>query len=428
VYHSVAVSPTVARVFLLPPCYPKIMALTALAIRKLKLPAKRRRELFDGLIPGFGVRVTDRGAKSYIFLYVANGRRRRYTIGRVGEIHLEDAREQARELRSLVRQGRDPITEKKAAREATKAAAAHLFREVVEHYDKRDLAGKRSGKDIRRTIDKYLLPHWKDKPVTAITADDVHERVETLLDADKPEAARRLFEIARAFFNWVLAHRTYQLDRSPCEGMRPTKFIGAKPFRTRVLENAELRTLWTAATGAEYPFGPMVHLLILTGLRRNEVAQARWSELDLDRALWVIPAERMKGKAAHAVPLTTEMLTILKALPRTGEFLFSSGRRGDKPVSGFSVMKQRLDRRAGLTGWTLHDIRRTMRTHLSALPVADLVRELVIAHTKPGLHKVYDQHAYLDEKRHVLELWASRLKKIIEGHAASPNVVALRAG
>jgi integrase len=176
-----------------------------------------------------------------------------------------------------------------------------------------------------------------------------------------------------------------------------------------------------------YPFGPMVRLLILTGLRRNEVAHARWSEFDLENAIWTIPAERMKSDAAHAVPLTSEMLAILQTLPRRGDHLFVSGRRSDRPISGFSAMKARLDELMGeIDPWTLHDIRRTMRTHLSSLPIPELVRELVIAHTKPGLHKVYDQHAYLDEKRDALEQWAKRLRGIID--PPTGNVVALRVG
>ena len=176
------------------------------------------------------------------------------------------------------------------------------------------------------------------------------------------------------------------------------------------------------------PSAPLVRMLLLTGQRKSEVAEARWREFDLDKKLWSIPIARMKGKAAHVVPLTDDVIAILRSLPRfaRGDYLFST-RFGASPTNGFSKYKARLDRRmllswralgriAGvdrntLKPYVLHDIRRTMRTHLSALPVPDLVRELVIGHTKPGLHKVYDQHAYLDEKRHALELWAKRLAR-----------------
>lgn len=95
-----------------------------------------------------------------------------------------------------------------------------------------------------------------------------------------------------------------------------------------------------------------------------------------------------------------------------GEYVFSTA--GKKPVNGFSKAKVRIDKLSGVSDWVIHDFRRTMRTHLFALPVQDLVRELVIAHAKPGLPKVYDQHAYQNEKRHCLSRWEKRLISIVE--------------
>ncbi len=193
-----------------------------------------------------------------------------------------------------------------------------------------------------------------------------------------------------------------------------------------------------------YPYGPMFRVLALTGQRKSEVAEARWSEIDLERKLWTIPAERMKADAAHVVPLSDDVVAILQSLPtfKSGDHVFSTT-FGVKPVNGFSKAKARLDKRMlrshrafarlrslphspQIEPWVIHDIRRTMRTGLSALPVPDLVRELVIAHTKPGLHKVYDQHAYLEEKRRALDLWAARLRSIV-APAPTANVVQMRA-
>jgi integrase len=168
---------------------------------------------------------------------------------------------------------------------------------------------------------------------------------------------------------------------------------------------------------------------MLTGQRKSEVAEAQWSEFDLAKREWSIPPERMKMDAAHLVPLTDDAVKVLESLPRfrSGEHLFSTT-YGKLPVNGFSKAKARLDKLlvkqlGKVPRFVFHDIRRTVRTHLSALPIPDLVRELVIAHSKPGLHKVYDQHAYAAEKRHALELWAARLRSMVE--PAAPNVVQL---
>jgi integrase len=210
----------------------------------------------------------------------------------------------------------------------------------------------------------------------------------------------------------------------------------------------ELAALWRAAARLGYPDGAFFRMLALTGQRKSEVAGARWSEFDLEKALWTIPAARMKMDAPHVVPLVREVVTLLEKLPRfkRGDHLFTTT-FGQKPINGFSKSKERLDGRmtrslqalarfngedhpeaVTLRPFVIHDVRRTVRTHLSALPVPDMVRELVIAHTKTGLHKVYDQYAYLNEKRHALELWTARLLSIVEPIAAGNNVVQLRAG
>jgi integrase len=188
--------------------------------------------------------------------------------------------------------------------------------------------------------------------------------------------------------------------------------------------------LWAATETLGYPYAPLFRLLLVSGQRKSEVAEARWSEFDLEKREWVIPAERMKAAAAHVVPLSDEAMAILAELPRfkQGDYVFTTT-YGDKPVNGFSKAKDRLDTEmlkhlpSAPAPWVIHDIRRTMRTGLSALPVPDIVRELVIAHTKPGLHKVYDQFAYIEEKRDALNRWAAKLRDIIT--PPPPNVVRL---
>jgi integrase len=439
-------------------------ALTALTVQNIKPPASKagRVERYDARVPGFGVRITAEGSRSWIFVYTSptQQKRRRYTIGIVdfkapdGEttLDLEQARSRANDLRRMVRDGHDPAE----SRETTKAAViteaqeaeGRTFRAVVDVYNKRDLAKKRRGWEVKQIIERELMPLWGDKSIGAITADDVHARIEALVEADKPEAARRLFEIIRRIFNWAIAQRRYKLDRSPADRMKPGDLIGKKTIRRRVLTNDELRALWHASGRAGSPFGPIIRMLMLTALRRGEVAEAGRSEFDFEQKLWTIPPQRMKGEdgdsGPHVVPLTAEMLKVMEALPRFdgGNFLFTS-RDGKQPVSGFSKMKQRLDKlmleelqkiaeqrgedpaKVTLDAWIIHDVRRSVRTHLSALPVPELVRELILAHAQPRLHKTYDQFAYLKEKREALELWAARLKLIVD--PPSSNVVALRA-
>jgi integrase len=162
--------------------------------------------------------------------------------------------------------------------------------------------------------------------------------------------------------------------------------------------------------------------------RRNEIAEMTWYEVDLDNALWVIPPERMTGDAAHEVPLPPMAIDVLTSLPRwTGPFVFSTT-GGERPIGGFSKMKLRVDAamKEPIAPWRFHDLRRTMRTGLGALPVPNNVAELCIAHVQPGLHRVYDRHSYRDEKRRAFELWATRVAEIVEPRSPG-NVVRLNA-
>jgi integrase len=207
--------------------------------------------------------------------------------------------------------------------------------------------------------------------------------------------------------------------------------LGAKPFGRRVLADAEIAALWRATGTIPYPLGPLYRLLLLTGQRLGEVAEARWGEFDLAARLWTIPPERFKSDATHVVPLADDALALLAGLPRFGGDAVFTTTAGAKPVNGFSNAKVRLDRAmvAELgrkpAPWTNHDIRRTVRTRLSKCRVPTEVAELVIGHTKKGLHKVYDQHAFLDEKREALDAWEAALRALV---VAPPpdNVVSLR--
>jgi integrase len=215
------------------------------------------------------------------------------------------------------------------------------------------------------------------------------------------------------------------LEASPVAALKPDRLVGKQVVRKRVLSDEELRALWQATDALGYPFAPLVKLLALTGQRRSDVGEARWSEFDLGKKLWTIPAERYKTNAVHVVPLSDDAIAILEKLPRfnRGDCMFTTT-FGVRPASGFSWLKARLDKlmEGKVAGpWILHDIRRTVRTQLSALPVADNVRELVIGHAQPGLHQVYDQYSFLPEKTKALTLWAARLRDIVSPPPA--NVV-----
>jgi integrase len=398
------------------------------------LASGERYGVMDTLVPGFGVRVGDKGKRTYVLRarYPTGPHASWRAIGDCEVLTLEKAREKAREWLKLIRAGKDPAAEEERERQANLRQQANTFSVVAEAFIKRHVSKTRKAAIVERELRREFIERWGDRPITDIAPRDVVTIIEEVVDRGAPYQAHNLLGHVRTLFNWAIARDIYGLDRSPCDRLKPAAVIGKKLARKRVLNDPEIRALWRACDVIGYPYGPLFRLLLLTGQRKSEVAEARWSEFDFEGKLWTIPAARMKADAAHVVPLTAEAIEVLASLPRfrNGECLFTTT-HGKKPVSGFSKAKNRLDQEMLAAGvdklepFVIHDIRRTVRTGLSSLPIQELVRELVIAHTKPGLHKVYDRHAYLSEKREALTLWAARLRAIVE--PAPDNVVRLHA-
>lgn len=346
----------------------------------------------------------------------------RRALGTYGELTLEQARTKAREWLGMVGRGIDPAIVVERERQAASVAEEYIARKVI-----RTAKARESERDIRNE----LVSRWGNRPIADISRHDVIRMAEEIGER-APYQAHNVFGHCRALFNWGVARGVYGLETSPCDRLKPADLIGRKEARSRVLGDDELRALWKATKALGYPYGPLFELLALTGQRKSEVAEARWSEFDIQAKRWVIPAERMKADAPHVVPLSDAAIEVLQNLPRfrKGDYLFSTD-FGARPVNGFSKAKSRLDKlmTAELSAtpppFVLHDIRRTVRTRMSAFASSD-VAELVIAHTRPGLRRVYDLHSFEAEKRDALDKWAARLRAIVE--PKSGNVVELRAG
>ena len=186
---------------------------------------------------------------------------------------------------------------------------------------------------------------------------------------------------------------------------------GKETPRARVLTDEKIRAVYN--TGVGWPVEGFVKLLILTGARRNEVAGMQWDEIDLDTKLWIMPAERNKSGRDFEVPLNDMAADIIRNTPRLGDHVFTTN--GVRPISGFSKFKLRLDADTGVEDWTLHDLRRTLRTNLAKLGIPRDIAERTLNHAMGELDRVYDHHDYRDEKRRALDAWADRLDLILNG-------------
>jgi integrase len=402
--------------------------LTEQKVRALK-PREKRYDVLDALVPGLRVHVTPNGFKSFMLKVRFPGAKyaARRLVGEVGLITLDQARTTAREWLGLIRNGVDPAAELAAQQQRAQAEQQLTFEVVAELYIKQKLARARQRKRSAQEIRKELIPVWGARRINSFQRGDVIRLIDQIRDRMDRSAeargqratyaqARHVFTHIRAIFNFAAVR--YDLDVVPTDRLKPSDLFGPLKPRERVLTDTELRALWRAVEKIGYPYGPLYQLLLLTGTRRDEARGARWREFDLNAATWIIPAERYKQDSVHEVPLTEDALTLLKQLPRFkhGDYLFSTD-FGVAPINGLSKSKARLDRLmrdeldgAELPPFVIHDIRRTVRTRLSELRIADHIAEAVIGHSKRGLARIYDQHKYRAEKREALTAWQNKLR------------------
>jgi integrase len=184
--------------------------------------------------------------------------------------------------------------------------------------------------------------------------------------------------------------------------------------RDRVLNDQELAQVILAARKMDGPYGGIVELLALTGQRREEVARLRWEELDLVQRVWTLPRSRTKNGKAHVVHLSEQSMAVLRRLDRRGPYVFSPV--GNKPFQKFSKAKRLLDRLSSVTGWRLHDLRRTCVSGMARLGVAPHVADKILNHqagTISGVAAVYQRHEFLAERQQALERWGAHVASIL---------------
>ena len=399
------------------------IALTDITLRKLTAPAAGQVEVWDSKLPGFGVRITSTGTRSFVLVYRFQGRARRLTIGRYPTLGLAKARELAGNALLEIRKGNDPQQPPKDA-VAAQSASNGNFTVVLDEYFTRYVRRRNkasTAKENERILRADFERQWAKKNIRDITKQTVRARVEEIIANGTPSAANHAFATIRAFFNWCV--RQGHLELSPCFGLEPP---ARRPSRDRTLTDEEIAQVWHGASKVGWPFGPIVQLLILTAQRRGEVASMRWHDLDLGAGLWSMPAEFTKSNRAHTVPLTTFTRNLILSLPRVHDIWVFPG-RGDvaRPYIGFNKAKARLDDHVDIAPWTLHDLRRTTATVMAKLKVSPHVLEKLLNHTTGtlgGIAGVYNRFGYIDEMRDALERWERHLTNdIISLHVAAPS-------
>jgi integrase len=389
--------------------------------------------MFDGVLKGFGLRITAAGTRTFLFQYNVPGGKRRKVIGTFGtEMTTAQARRRAEGLRGQVRDGRDPVGEevaKAAAAVAAAAAAAFTLDVLIRQWAEHHLAQRSAS--YRHRVPRELraaMADWLSRPARELGRVDAVSVLDAVKTGSGPVAANRLRAEARACWGWAIKRGA--LAENPwSETPRP---LARETARERVLSDTELGVLYVTAGRMAEPWGVLVRLLLLTGQRRGEVAGMQWDEVDLEAAIWRLPGDRTKNRHPHTVPLPREAVDLLRSVKRrTGAtFVFEGPRK--TAASGFGKVKQRLDialARAvdggrSVAPWVLHDIRRTVATGLQRLGVRLEVIEAVLNHvsgSRAGIVGVYERHGWEEEKSAALKAWAKHVLQLAEEKDGEDN-------
>lgn len=399
------------------------MKLTTKTIPRLHLPdGKTDAIYFADDLPGFGLRLRtsgDRVLRSWVCQYRRGGATRRLLLGSADVLGVEQAKAAAKKALAAVALGEDPQADKATRRQKD----AHNLRAVIEDYlaAKKGTVRQRTYKEIVR----YLTgPHFKplhSMPVDQVSRKDVAARLTKITAESGSITAVRARGALSGFYVWAMGNGL--AESNPIVGtLKPQD---AKP-RERVLDDSELAAIWR--TSGDDAFGKVIRLLILTGCRRAEVGGMQWSEIDIERGVWTIPAARTKTGRQHILPLPPLALDIIESVPeRVGrDHLF--GTHSPDGLSHWHA-KSDLDRRLGaaVKPWRLHDLRRTVATRMADLGVQPHVIEAVLNHQsghKAGVAGIYNRSSYEREVRAALALWADHVRTLVEG--GGPKIMAIR--
>lgn len=361
-------------------------------IATLPKPSGGQTDYFDVTERGFGLRVSAGGTKTWVYKYVFGGKQRRLSMGQYPAVSLTKARKMVLSAKHDVMSGIDPGAQKLSAKREDRVAPTlgQLAEEYIERHAKKR---KRSWREDQRIIDTYL-GDWRDRKAADISRREVIALLDEIADR-APIQANRVLSLLRKVFNFGLTR-----ERIPANPAHLVPAPAQEISRDRIYTPEELNRLWRTFLGRT---GPIYRLILVTGQREGEVSGMRWEELDLDRSVWTVPAERMKSKKVHIVPLSDLALTILRDVPRQSEeFVFPSPTRPGQPILNLGKAARRVKDQSGIADFRGHDLRRTCGSGITQLGYSRFVMDRVLGHLEPGVGGRYDRHDYLQEKTSAL--------------------------
>ncbi len=375
---------------------------------------EKRYEIPDGLLPSFYLSVMPSGHKSFCVRFRVKGVPKRLGLGSYPQVTLETARKAAREALGKVALGSDPSAEKKTSRRPdTVSGAPQTIDQLVERFMARHVRKTLKPNTItsyEHILTKVVLPAWRGRDIGSIRRANAIALLDEIAD-EKPILANRALAVIASMFSWAVDKQI--MESSPVVRLKKPS---EEKERQRVLTDVELRLLLDVTDKLSVMGRDFIRLLILTMQRRNEIAHAKWSWVDLEACTLTIPAESAKNGCEHRLPLSSTAMAILRDRRQdaTGPYVFQCG---EHPFTGFARLKIEIDRLMGPMekGWTFHDLKRTGASLMPKLGIRLPVTERVLNHVSgsfKGIVGTYQIYEYEPEMRDALEKLAAHVAKI----------------
>lgn len=398
------------------------MPLTATAIKNAK-PGLKPKRLHD--TGGLYLEVAPSGGKWWRLAYRHEGKRKLLSLGTFPDVLLEKARRRRDEARTLIADGIDPAAQRKADKRTAAGRAANSFEAVAREWYKKQahIWVANHATDVLRRLEANLFPDLGELPIAEVDAPKLLAAVRKIESRGAHDLAHRVLQVASQVFRYGVA--TGRCARDPAPDLRGALTPHVKKHQAAVTPDelpALLRAIRGYHTIGDRLTGLGLEMLALTFVRTNELIGAKWDEIDLDGATWIIPAERMKVPAEHVVPLSRQAIAVLRELRALGggsRFVFP-GRNPDKPISNNTLLfaLYRLGYKSRMTG---HGFRAVASTMLNESGFRPDVIERQLAHTEPNaVRAAYNRSTLLPERRKMMQQWADMLDALVEGAKVIP--------
>jgi len=375
--------------------------------------------------------VSPGGAISFRYDYRFNGRRETVTLGRYGRggLTLAQARERLFDIKRTLSEGASPAIEKQRAKRRLQESRS--FEHVASAWmDKAPMAD--STRNMRRSIfNREVLPKWRTRLLSEITPDDLRAHCKAIVDRGAPATAIHVRDIVKQIYGWAILHGE-KID-NPADGVGPASIATFRP-RDRSLSPSEIRImldlLGEVATLPTIRLG--LRFVLLSMVRKSELQDGTWDEVDFDNAVWSIPKARMKRSRPHNVYLSTQMLDILIALKTcagNSKYILPSRYDADAPMSKATfnrvttaIADRSRDRGLPLEPFTVHDLRRTASTLLHEMGFNSDWIEKCLAHEERSSRGVYNKAEFEAQRRHMAQQWSNAVDAWEAGRAFSPEL------